>query len=278
MNRLTQTAAPSPSPRVAGARPGRLRRRPTRRRRTGPVDAAHDHLERRTRRTSSCSTTSPPTTRRTHPNVTEINSTRSRSRATPPTLTTQIAGGNAPDLAWMLETTAPDFVTSGALVPLDDDARATPTATTLGDLSASATKLWTQDGKLYAYPFSTSPFGVFVNNDLIKAAGQQDPGGADRRRPVDLGQRASRPPPRSTRRPARPAWSCATSTTRPGTTCPRSGPAGAPRRGAPTARRCGFDQTADGRRDDLPAQGDLHRQGACPAPAPRPTSSPATPP
>jgi multiple sugar transport system substrate-binding protein len=29
------------------------------------------------------------------------------------TLTTQIAGGNAPDLAWILETTAGDFVSSG---------------------------------------------------------------------------------------------------------------------------------------------------------------------
>ena len=45
------------------------------------------------------------------------------------TLTTQIAGGNAPDLAWILESTAPDFVTSGALLPLDEDA-ATARATT----------------------------------------------------------------------------------------------------------------------------------------------------
>src|SRR5688500_6771741 len=36
------------------------------------------------------------------------------------TLTTQIAGGNAPDLAWILEGSAPDFVSSGALTPLDD--------------------------------------------------------------------------------------------------------------------------------------------------------------
>jgi multiple sugar transport system substrate-binding protein len=35
------------------------------------------------------------------------------------TLTTQIAGGNAPDLAWLLEGSAPDFVASGALTPLD---------------------------------------------------------------------------------------------------------------------------------------------------------------
>ena len=37
-------------------------------------------------------------------------------------LTTQIAGGNAPDMAWIFETTAYDFVNSGALVPLTQDA------------------------------------------------------------------------------------------------------------------------------------------------------------
>ncbi len=40
------------------------------------------------------------------------------------------------------------------------------------DLSPAATKLWNTDGRLYAYPFSTSPFGVFVNLDLLKQAGQ----------------------------------------------------------------------------------------------------------
>ncbi len=33
-------------------------------------------------------------------------------------LTTQIAGGNAPDMAWIFETTAQDFVNSGALFPV----------------------------------------------------------------------------------------------------------------------------------------------------------------
>ncbi|NUR86515.1 MAG: extracellular solute-binding protein [Nonomuraea sp.] len=78
------------------------------------------------------------------------------------TLTTQIAGGKAPDLAWILEGSAPDFVASGALVPVKgkiENAR---------ELVPSATKLWEKDGELYAYPFSTSPFGLFVNTDLVK--------------------------------------------------------------------------------------------------------------
>ena len=88
------------------------------------------------------------------------------------TLTTQIAGGNPPDLAWILEGAAPDFVSSGALTPLDD-AIENP-----AELAPSATALWKQDGKLIAYPFSTSPFGVFVNTDLLAKAGQQLPTGA----------------------------------------------------------------------------------------------------
>jgi multiple sugar transport system substrate-binding protein len=90
------------------------------------------------------------------------------------TLTTQIAGGNAPDLAWILETTASDFVGSGALAPLKGTFEATE-GYNLPDVTTSALALWTRDGEIYAYPFSTSPIGVFVNNDLIKAAGQPTP-------------------------------------------------------------------------------------------------------
>lgn len=90
------------------------------------------------------------------------------------TLTTQIAGGNAPDLAWILETTAADFVSSGALVPLREAFEAAE-GYDLADVTESALALWSADGEIYAYPFSTSPFGMFVNNDLVRAAGQQTP-------------------------------------------------------------------------------------------------------
>jgi multiple sugar transport system substrate-binding protein len=90
------------------------------------------------------------------------------------TLTTQIAGGNAPDLAWILEAAAPDFVGSGALLALDDTLSSTP-GYDFADLSPSATALWKADGKLYAYPFSTSPYAMFANLDLLAAAGQKTP-------------------------------------------------------------------------------------------------------
>jgi multiple sugar transport system substrate-binding protein len=90
------------------------------------------------------------------------------------TLTTQIAGGNAPDLAWILETTAADFVNSGALAPLTETFAATE-GYELDDVTEQATALWRANGELYAYPFSTSPFAVFSNNDLITEAGAQTP-------------------------------------------------------------------------------------------------------
>ncbi|MEU4833875.1 extracellular solute-binding protein [Streptosporangium sp. NPDC023615] len=112
--------------------------------------------------------------RKTHPGVGEITFDPLPFETYTTTLTTQIAGGNAPDLAWILESSAPDFVTSGALAPLEETLKKTE-GYEFGDLTPSAVKLWQADGKLYAYPFSTSPFGVFVNTDLLKKAGQKSP-------------------------------------------------------------------------------------------------------
>ncbi|MBU1176435.1 MAG: sugar ABC transporter substrate-binding protein [Alphaproteobacteria bacterium] len=89
------------------------------------------------------------------------------------TVTTQIAGGNAPDLAWILETAASDFVNSGALYALDGALGGD--AYDLGDVSKPPLGLWSKDGQILAMPFSTSPFAMFVNNDLIKSAGAKTP-------------------------------------------------------------------------------------------------------
>ncbi|SFR05121.1 carbohydrate ABC transporter substrate-binding protein, CUT1 family [Lentzea waywayandensis] len=97
-----------------------------------------------------------------HPDVTEIKYDSIPADGYTTTLTTQIAGGNAPDLAWILEESAPDFVASGALAPIRSKVEKAD------ELVPSATKLWEKDGELYAYPFSTSPFGLFVNTSLVK--------------------------------------------------------------------------------------------------------------
>lgn len=89
-------------------------------------------------------------------------------------LTTQIAGGEVPDLAWLTESYATEFVELGVFSEL------TPTFTeTEGydydDLLPGAIELWSKDASLYGYPFSNSPFGIYVNSDLLAAAGQPDP-------------------------------------------------------------------------------------------------------
>lgn len=89
-------------------------------------------------------------------------------------LTTQIAGGNAPDLAWIFESSAPDFVSSGALVPLDEVLTGTE-GYAFEDLLPATTELWREDDQLFAYPFSTSPFAVFANLDLLAEAGVPAP-------------------------------------------------------------------------------------------------------
>jgi ABC-type glycerol-3-phosphate transport system substrate-binding protein len=87
------------------------------------------------------------------------------------TLTTQIAGGNAPDLAWMGDLSK-DLIASDALLPLTDKLRATP-GWNYDDLLGSVTAEFSRDGQLFAYPFSNSPYALYVNKDLLAAAGQQ---------------------------------------------------------------------------------------------------------
>ncbi|KRC65979.1 sugar ABC transporter substrate-binding protein [Aeromicrobium sp. Root236] len=90
------------------------------------------------------------------------------------TLTTQIAGGNSPDLAWMGDLSK-DLIASDALVPLTDKLKDTK-GWNYDDLLGSVTSEYTEDGKLYAYPFSNSPFGLYVNKDLLaKAKAKIDP-------------------------------------------------------------------------------------------------------
>ncbi|GAB2489676.1 sugar ABC transporter substrate-binding protein [Promicromonospora xylanilytica] len=89
-------------------------------------------------------------------------------------LTTQLAGGNAPDLAWIFESNAPEFVSSGALVDLRPLLESTE-GYALDDIVPSSLSLWEDGEGLYAYPFSNSPFAMFVNTDQISAAGQPNP-------------------------------------------------------------------------------------------------------
>lgn len=90
------------------------------------------------------------------------------------TLTTQLAGGNAPDLGWILESYAPEFVQSGALVDIAPTLQEAD-GYEYDDLLDSSLALWQKDDGLFAYPFSNSPFAMFVNTDQLAAAGQPNP-------------------------------------------------------------------------------------------------------
>ncbi|MBH0007718.1 ABC transporter substrate-binding protein [Salinibacterium sp. SWN1162] len=106
-----------------------------------------------------------------HPEVTSITFDPLPFEDYTTTLTTQVAGGKAPDLAWILENSAPDFVDSGALASIQETLEATE-GYEFEDLNDAATALWKSDGELIAYPFSTSPFVMFANDSLLAEAGQ----------------------------------------------------------------------------------------------------------
>lgn len=88
-------------------------------------------------------------------------------------LTLQLAGSNPPDAGWMLETSAPTFVSSGVLADLT--AAVDTPEYDYADLSEPATALWVTDDEVLGIPFSTSPFVVLYNQDLFDAAGVEAP-------------------------------------------------------------------------------------------------------
>jgi multiple sugar transport system substrate-binding protein len=89
-------------------------------------------------------------------------------------LTFQLAGGNPPDLGWMMEDAASTFANAGVL----EDLAPTLTAAEgydFGDFSEAALGLWAGDGKVWGVPFSTSPFVIFYNKEMFDKAGLEDP-------------------------------------------------------------------------------------------------------
>ncbi|MGE0310326.1 MAG: sugar ABC transporter substrate-binding protein [Lautropia sp.] len=89
-------------------------------------------------------------------------------------LTFQLAGGNPPDLGWMMEDAAPAFVDAGVLADIGPALRADADFA-LDDFSRPAMKLWVDGDKVYGVPFSTSPFMIYFNKDRFDKAGLEDP-------------------------------------------------------------------------------------------------------
>lgn len=109
-----------------------------------------------------------------HPNVTSIKFDTIPFGEYTSKLTLQLAGGNPPDGGWVLESTAPQFVASGVMADLQP-ALVAAEGYDLADYSESALGLWQAGEGLYALPFSTSPYFILYNKDLLEAAGLEDP-------------------------------------------------------------------------------------------------------
>lgn len=88
-------------------------------------------------------------------------------------LTTRIQGGQAPDLAWIVEANAPAFIDAGALTdlsPLEDDDQFK-----LDDYLPNLTEQVSTDGKLYGVPFANTVQPVIYNKTAFEAAGVDTP-------------------------------------------------------------------------------------------------------
>ena len=86
-------------------------------------------------------------------------------------LALQLQSSEPPDIFWILETSAPAFIESKVLMPLNDQLE----AYTLADFSPALLELWSKNKTVYAGPFSSSPFFLLYNEDLFKAAGIPTP-------------------------------------------------------------------------------------------------------
>jgi ABC-type glycerol-3-phosphate transport system substrate-binding protein len=105
-----------------------------------------------------------------HPEIGSITFDALEFAAYNTTLTTQIAGGTAPDLAWLGDISN-DLIAADALAPLSDTLESAPDWD-YDDLVPALTDAYSgPDGELYAYPMSNSPFVLYVNDDLLDEAG-----------------------------------------------------------------------------------------------------------
>jgi multiple sugar transport system substrate-binding protein len=108
-----------------------------------------------------------------HPNIT-VKFVNIPSEGASQKLTTQIAGGNPPDAAYLDAGTTADFASRGALVNLDNYVKRTPEQKPDDYVESFLGSAKYQDS-LYALPFDGESTGLFYRTDLFKAAGITQP-------------------------------------------------------------------------------------------------------
>ena len=89
-------------------------------------------------------------------------------------LTTQIAGGNPPDAAFVDSVTVADFASRQALANLDDYIARSKVVTPADYVPAFKTPA-TYENSMYGLPFDGESTGLFYRTDLFKAAGIDKP-------------------------------------------------------------------------------------------------------
>lgn len=108
-----------------------------------------------------------------HPNIT-VKFVNIPAEGASQKLTTQIAGGNPPDAAYLDAGTTADFASRGAVVKLDDYVKRTPEQKP-DDYVKAFKGSAEYEGSLYALPFDGESTGLFYRTDMFKAAGITDP-------------------------------------------------------------------------------------------------------
>jgi multiple sugar transport system substrate-binding protein len=89
-------------------------------------------------------------------------------------LLTQVAGGTAPDIAYLDQSAVGDFASRSALTDLTDYVAAS-SAVKPDDYVPAFMDAATYQGKLYGLPFDGESTGLFYRTDLFQAAGIKDP-------------------------------------------------------------------------------------------------------
>lgn len=106
-----------------------------------------------------------------HPNVSVKFITIQPYSAFPRNITIRVTGSNPPDASWMLERLAPQFIDAGTLVDLGQAAAKYDFA----DFAKPALSLWVHEQAVYGLPFSTSPFFIIYNKEMLAQAGVPPP-------------------------------------------------------------------------------------------------------
>ncbi len=108
-----------------------------------------------------------------HPNITIEFQAVSADNATTK-LTTQVAGGTAPDVAFLDASAVEQFASRGALVNLDGYIAGSPTAK-ISDYVPGFLDTAKFNGSIYAMPLDGETTGIFYRTDMFAAAGITDP-------------------------------------------------------------------------------------------------------